>query len=80
MQELETHNGHTLPSCDMCTHMKVGRSMKEATLNKGIASTKSPMDTFVRTAKLPPTNVCVEICCSILPFYIKRKMTAQELS
>ena len=51
MQELETYKGQILPSCDMCTHIKEGRSMKEATLNKGIATTKSPMDTFVRTAK-----------------------------
>ena len=35
MQELETHKGQTLPSCDMCTRIKEGRSMKEATLNKG---------------------------------------------
>ena len=54
--------------------------MKVATLNKGLATTKSLMDTFVRMTKFPPTNVCVEICSSILPFYIKRKMTAQELS
>ena len=53
MQELETHKGQTLPSCDMCTHIKEGRSMKEATLDKGIATTKSPMDTFPRTAKTP---------------------------
>ena len=59
MQELETHKGQTLPSCDMCTHIKEGRSMKEATLNKGIATTKSPMDTFVRTAELPPTSARV---------------------
>ena len=35
MQELETHKGQTLPSCDMCTHIKEGRSMKEATTKQG---------------------------------------------
>ena len=53
MQEIEIHKGQTLPGCYMCTNKKEGRSMKEATLNKGIATTKLPMDTFVRTAKTP---------------------------
>ena len=44
MQELETHKGQTLPSCYMCTHKNEGRSMKEATLNKGVSTTKSLID------------------------------------
>ena len=35
MQEPETHKVQTLPSCDMCTHIKEGRSMKEATTKQG---------------------------------------------
>ena len=44
MQELETHKGQTLPSCYMCIHKKEGRSIKEATLNKRVSTTKSPID------------------------------------
>ena len=45
----------------ICAHIKEeeGRSMEEeATLNKGIATTKSSMDTFVRRAKTP-SNQCM---------------------
>ena len=76
MQELETHKGQTLPNCYMCTHKKEGRSMKEATLNKGISTTKSLMDTFARTAKTP-SNQCTRGEIFLYPPLLhRRKMTA----
>ena len=46
--------------------------MKEATLNKGNATAKSPMDTFVRTAKTP-SNQCMRGNILLHPPLLQKK-------
>ena len=35
MQELETHKGQILPSCDMCLHMKEGKKYERGNTKQG---------------------------------------------
>ena len=81
MQELETHKGQTLPSCDMCTHIKEGRSMKEATTKQGDCNYqithghicthgKNSLQLMHARKYVAPSSLSTQ----------KRKMTARELS
>ena len=81
MQEPETHKVQTLPSCDMCTHIKEGRSMKEATTKQGDCNYQITQGHICMHGKNSLQQIYApKYVAPSSPSTQKRKMTAQELS